>query len=123
MARVLVVDDVLESVNLISIVLHADGHECHAVSSPAQAFAMLKAKPFDLVISDQNMPGMSGETLLERVRVLWPDTKRLMLTADPRVRNDEGRAYPVIYKPFRLPELRSAVTALLSRRGITPPSS
>jgi CheY-like chemotaxis protein len=123
MARVLVVDDVLESVNLITIVLHADGHECHAVSSPAQAFAMLKDKPFDLVISDQNMPGMTGESLLERVRLLWPDTKRMMLTADPRIKNDEDRSYPVIYKPFRLPELRSAVASLLSGRAITPRSS
>lgn len=123
MARVLVVDDILESVNLIAMVLHADGHECLAVSSPAQALTMLASKPFDLVISDQNMPGMTGEDLLERVHVLWPDTRRMMLTADPRIRNDEGREYPVMYKPFRLPELRAAVTALLSRRGMTPPSS
>lgn len=123
MARVLVVDDVLESVNLISIVLQADGHECHAVSSPEAAFALLDARPFDLVISDQNMPGMTGEALLERVRLRWPDTARLMLTADPRINKADGRAYPVVYKPFRLPELRATVNALLSRRGATPPSS
>ena len=115
MARVLVVDDIPESVSLISIVLQADGHECHAVSSPAQAFSLLTAKSFDLVISDQNMPGMTGESLLERVAQLWPQCARLMLTADPRIRNEPDRGYPVVYKPFRLPQLRTAVTELLAK--------
>ncbi|MEI8256573.1 MAG: response regulator [Deltaproteobacteria bacterium] len=116
MARVLVIDDVLESVNLITLVLQADGHECKAVSTPAQAFLLMEAKPFDLVITDQNMPGMTGEAVLERVTAQWPKTAQLMLTADPRIREGEGRTYPVMHKPFRLPVLRAAVKDLLEGR-------
>ncbi len=116
MARVLVIDDVLESVNLITLVLQADGHECQAVSTPAQAFTMMAAKPYDLVITDQNMPGMTGEAVLERVRAEWPRTAQLMLTADPRIREEEGRPYLVMHKPFRLPVLRATVKDLLAAR-------
>lgn len=117
MARVLVIDDVLESVNLITMVLQADGLECQAVSTPAQAFTMMAVKPYDLVITDQNMPGMTGEAVLDLVHARWPGTARLMLTADPRIREDDaGRAYPVMYKPFRLPALRAAVKDLLAGR-------
>jgi DNA-binding NtrC family response regulator len=68
------------------------------------------------------MPGMTGEALLELIQSRWPHMARLMLTADPRIKNDADRAYPVVYKPFRLPELRATVNSLLAR-GVRRPSS
>ena len=115
MARLLVVDDVVESVRLIAVVLQAEGHEVVTVESPARAFAFMKAKRVDLVIADHNMPGMSGEAFLERVALLWPKTAKLMLTADPRIKNEPTRPYPVVYKPFKLGELREQVNKLLGK--------
>ena len=116
MARILVVDDVPDSVRLVAMLLRADKHEVITVESPASAFAILKHHEIDAIIADHNMPGMTGEAFLERVGTLWPHIARLMLTADPRVRNDAGREYPVAYKPFRAAELRAQVAMLLAGR-------
>jgi DNA-binding response OmpR family regulator len=116
MARVLVVDDVPESVRLIEMVLRAEKHDVSIAESPQRGFTVLSEKPADLVIVDQNMPGMTGEAMLERVAMMWPHTARLMLTADPRIKNEEGRPYPVMHKPFKLAELRAMVVKLVSGR-------
>ncbi len=116
MARILVVDDVPESVRLIELVLRADGNEVTTVTSPALAFEALRAQPTSLIIADQNMPGMTGETLLERVAALWPATRRLMLTADMRIDPKIDRGYRVMHKPFKLDALRDQVRGLLGSK-------
>lgn len=113
MARVLIIDDVPETVRLVALLLQADKHEVVGVDTPARAFALMRVRPFDLVIADHNMPGMTGEALLERVGALWPKTARLMLTADPRVKNDGSHPYPVMHKPFKVTELRAQLGKLL----------
>jgi len=118
MARVIVVDDVPESVRLIEMVLRADKHDVTIADTPEGGLELLTTFPVDLVIVDQNMPRMTGESMLERVGLLWPHTARLMLTADPRIKNEDSRPYPVMYKPFRLPELRAMVTKLTTTKRV-----
>src|SRR2546423_32685 len=117
MARIVVLDDVPESVRLIGMVLQSEGHDVATVDSPARAFALLKLKPADLVIADQNMPGMTGEAFLERAAMLWPKMAMMLLTADMRIRPETPRPYPVMYKPFKIAELRELVKKLLSARN------
>jgi two-component system response regulator GlrR len=116
MARVLVVDDHPDSVRMISVVLSSERHDVVAVESAAAALAALRqGAAFDLIIADQNMPGMTGEALLERVASLWPSMARLMVTADVRLRENPARGYAVIHRPFRLAELRAQVVRALGK--------
>ncbi len=50
------------------------------VSSGAEALCELEQSPCDVIISDMRMPGMDGSTLLEKVRLLHPDTVRIILS-------------------------------------------
>src|ERR1039458_4538985 len=56
-----------------------------AASGPAalDTLAQLKSRdePVALLISDQRMPGMSGVEMLERARTIYPDARRILLTA------------------------------------------
>jgi CheY-like chemotaxis protein len=113
MARILLVDDMPDAVRIVAMMLRGEHHEIVGVGSPDQALTALAREPFDLVIADQNMPGMTGDVLLARVGVLWPFTARLLLTADPRLRDGE-LPFPVMHKPFKLVELRALVSRLLA---------
>jgi CheY-like chemotaxis protein len=76
MRTILVVDDDPVSVSLIEMIATRSGFACQAASSGAEALAWLESSTsVEMVITDQNMPGMSGLELYSKVH------------ADPRFRH------------------------------------
>lgn len=70
--RVLAVDDEPSACKLLSIILGPPVFHCVTVASGEEALAALQREPFDAVISDLQMPGMSGMGLLAEVRQRHP---------------------------------------------------
>ncbi|MBC7793804.1 MAG: response regulator, partial [Clostridia bacterium] len=64
-ATALIVDDESNLRKVLSALLTRDGHTTIAAASGEEAVTTLKTKPFDIVITDMRMPGMSGLDLLE----------------------------------------------------------
>ena len=68
---------------------------------------------FDMVVSDINMPGMSGLDLLPRARQARPDVPVIMITAygddETRRRAAEAGAAGLFTKPIDFPELRGEI--------------
>jgi class 3 adenylate cyclase len=77
---VLVVDDDPAVCEAVRRVLAADGYGVHTVLDGQAALDLLRAEPIGLVISDKDMPGMSGLELLDLVRDRHPRVCRIMLT-------------------------------------------
>ena len=65
-ARILVVDDEPAVVDLVRRILQREGYEVEGVTAPADALARVREVPFELVISDVEMPGMRGTRQLPR---------------------------------------------------------
>ncbi|HUJ25968.1 MAG TPA: response regulator [Myxococcales bacterium] len=112
--RILVVDDEDAIRSSLRSLLEADGYDVDEAPDGADALALLQAKPFELVISDQNMPGMSGIDLLKLVRVRHPSVVRIMLTGDTdpetTIRSiNESEVYRFIRKPWHNRDLRTIV--------------
>lgn len=78
--RVLVVDDQEIICELISEHLRTDGHEAVMMFDGVQALDALKKGAFDLVITDQSMPGMNGEQLAKECRLICPGMPVILLT-------------------------------------------
>lgn len=81
-----------------------------------QALQALAARPFAVVMSDMRMPGMTGSALLARVRQLYPDTTRLLLTGhadlhDAAAAINEGHIFRLLLKPCETSVLMAAVSA------------
>jgi diguanylate cyclase (GGDEF)-like protein len=81
-----------------------------AASSGAEAIALLKEREFDLVLSDQRMPGMSGVELMDWVRQNRPKAIRLLMTGCAELEDviqaiNRGHVYRILLKPWRVPEL------------------
>ncbi|MDP2396762.1 MAG: EAL domain-containing protein [Burkholderiales bacterium] len=77
---ILVVDDNRNDLMLAQIMLQKDGHHILTASDTHKAFELLTSNHVGIVISDQNMPQMSGVDFLRRVKLMYPDTMRIMLS-------------------------------------------
>ena len=94
-----------------------------ATSGP-QALGLIAAsegRDIILLLSDVNMPGMSGFDLLERARTLRPDLPVVMITAyddaQTRARAEASGAAGLIAKPIDFAELRAEIEQRLAARG------
>lgn len=121
MHKILVVDDDYEIRELISDFLRDnESYIVFEAESGLQALELLKESHIDLVISDINMPGMSGPELLREVRFKYSNTKTALITAyniDEYINiAKEYQISNIIPKtvPFNFPELDSLVYGLLT---------
>jgi CheY-like chemotaxis protein len=120
--RVLVVDDEPESRDLLAHVLEHAGATVATASSAGEAWAVLQSDAPDVLVSDIEMPGEDGYTLIRRARDLSTVQLRGMIavavTAHARPK-DRVRALQAGYqwhlpKPLEPAELVSVIASLLS---------
>ena len=120
-AKILVVDDEAEMRQLIVDYLRdMENYTVFEAADGEAALAELEKQPFDLILSDINMPGMKGFDLLKIVRDKYPATKRVLITAynvedylELALKHDIGNIF-VKTAPFNFPELSAAIRNLLS---------
>ena len=90
-----------------------------AFSGP-EALKLLQKEPVHVVISDHRMPVMTGADLLRKVKALYPQTIRIMLTGYADVNAimgavNEGAVYKFITKPWQNEDLRLTVSLALEQ--------
>lgn len=119
---ILVVDDEEFIRRMVMRILAEKGYMCAQAADGSKALEALAAREFALVISDVNMPGMSGLEMLATVRQLHPDTAIIMLTGvdnqETAIRALELGAYGYLIKPFQPNELVINVANALRRRDL-----
>jgi DNA-binding NtrC family response regulator len=112
-ARVLVVEDELALARLYVRALVAAGHRVDHVANGTDGLRLLHSNPYDLVLSDVCMPGLSGLDLLNEIRVKWPDIPVILVTAqldaDLYSRAREIGSVRYLLKPVSLEKLANAV--------------
>jgi DNA-binding NtrC family response regulator len=113
MPRLLCVDDEPLVLNAL-MRLFRQHYEVGIATSGAQALQLMSTLPFDVVISDQRMPGMSGVELLGQIRDKHPRAMRILLTgyADLQATLDavnRGEVFRYVTKPWNNDQLRQVV--------------
>ena len=102
---VLIVDDEEYSRELLSNFL-ATWYRCYTAASVEEAMEMLERRPFNLIITDINLPGVSGLTLCKRVRSLERDTVVIVTSVLTNIKNAieavQQGAFDYIVKPLDL---------------------
>jgi DNA-binding NtrC family response regulator len=112
--HILVVDDEESVRQSLAAVLEREGYRVHQAEGGEAGLRVLKTQPIQLVISDYNMPEMTGIEFLKMVRERHPGAVRIMLTGDPDpqviIRSvNEGEVYRFIKKPWDNTMLRVTV--------------
>ncbi|WP_026289805.1 response regulator [Thioalkalivibrio sulfidiphilus] len=119
MAKILAVDDSTSLRQMVAFTLKQAGHEVVEASDGRDALQKAKGGRVDLVLSDVNMPGMDGISLVKELRTLpsYKFTPILMLTTESSPeKKQEGKAAGAtgwIVKPFSPDQLLATVKRVL----------
>lgn len=120
-ARILVVDDDEDLVEVMTIALTAVGYDVDAARNGFAALERLEANPYDLVISDLDMPGLDGPGLYLEMTRRWPASTPRVLFVSGFADTAEYVGFlnatnvPVLVKPFDLDDLRQLVGRRLEK--------
>jgi len=110
--QILIVDDESSVRTVLSEVLEEDGFKVTQATSGTHALEIMAENEFALVITDINMPGISGLELLEEVKEKASETEVIIITSfaslDTAVTALRLGAYDYLFKPFEDLELISA---------------
>ncbi len=114
-ATILIIDDVQQIRQLLGELL--SDHECVLAASAEEAWAVLQTRVFDLVLSDINMPGISGLELVPRILERSPDTVVVMISGEQGIESAieamRVGAFDYITKPIDLRQVQAAVNRAL----------
>src|SRR3954452_13791234 len=109
----LVVDDEVDVLESLRHLFHRT-YRVLTASSGDQALEQLRKNDVHLILSDQRMPGMSGDVFLSQARRLQPDAIRMLFTGYADIQAvinavNEGQIFRYILKPWDAAELEGVI--------------
>ncbi len=121
-SRILVVDDEESIREFLEIMLKKEGYEVTTAEDGAKAKDILTKKSFDMIISDLQMPNVTGIELLKHVKESYPDTVFMLITAfgttETAVDAMKMGAYDYVTKPFKIDEVRMNIANALRSQNL-----
>jgi PAS domain S-box-containing protein len=117
--KILFVDDEKMLADIGEKILKRLGYDVYSRTSPIEALELFKSKPdfFDLVISDQTMPGMTGDALAKEVMKINPDIPVILCTGYSQLINEqkarEKGIKALVMKPILIDQMADTVRNVL----------
>lgn len=122
----LIVEDDARICSFLEKGLAAEGYRTVTARSGERALAEVSLQPFDLVLLDLGLPGLSGEEVLGQIRARMPALPVIILTAraelDQKVRGLNLGADDYITKPFAFAELVARIRSALRTSARSVPT-
>jgi type II secretory ATPase GspE/PulE/Tfp pilus assembly ATPase PilB-like protein/DNA-binding response OmpR family regulator len=121
--RLLIVDDEPAIVKALLRVFRQENYDAVSAAGAEDALERMREAPAQVIISDYMMPGMNGAELLKKIKALYPDTIRIMLTGHADTGAvmgaiNEGAVYKFILKPWNDDDLRVTVALALEQADL-----
>src|ERR1041385_8565816 len=114
---ILIVDDEEDATALLCVLLRKRGFDVTAVSSAQQCLEHLRDHPADVVVTDVQMPGMSGIGLCATLRERYPDLLPIIVTGqhdlETAIAAIRAGAFDFITKPLKPQVVEVAVLRAL----------
>jgi CheY-like chemotaxis protein len=121
--RILFIDDEHEILRIGSRILSSLGYKVTSIDNSAQALQEFLADPqrYDLILTDQTLPGMVGSEIVKRALEVRPGMPVVMCTGYSHSLDEEKAreigARSLLLKPFTMPGLAEAVRRALDHQG------
>lgn len=122
LGRLLIVDDEIQLMTALCEMLEVQGYEVSGFSSGTEALEALKARDFDLLLTDLMMPDMDGISLLRAGLELDPNLVGIIMTGQGTIQTTieamKLGAFDYVLKPFKLNELRLVLSRAMEVRKL-----
>jgi CheY-like chemotaxis protein len=110
----LIVDDDANVLSSLHRLFRRDGYRILTAVSPAEGFELLALYPVQVIVCDQRMPVMSGTEFLSKVKEMYPDTIRIILSGYTGLEAvldsiNRGAIYRFYTKPWDDTQLRDNI--------------
>jgi response regulator RpfG family c-di-GMP phosphodiesterase len=110
----LIVDEDVNALSSLHRLLRRDGYQILISATPAEAFEQLALHPVQVVMCDQRMPVMSGTEFLSKVKEMYPETIRIILSGETGLDAvidsiNRGAIYRFYTKPWDDTQLRDNI--------------
>lgn len=120
---ILIVDDEPSIISALRRLLRADGYRILSANSGAEGLELLAKNKVDVIISDQRMPEMTGVDFLRRVKSIYPNTVRIVLSGYTDLQSiteavNEGAIYRFMTKPWDDDLLRKNIERALRHKEL-----
>src|SRR5579859_74748 len=113
--RVLLVEDERWVRECIKRLLWLDAHTVIEAANGLEACELFVEDQFDVVITDHDMPEMTGDALVASIRTRSPAQPIIMITARAEMLGDrDSGVNAILSKPFGVQELRQTLASLLA---------
>jgi CheY-like chemotaxis protein len=114
---ILVVEDDPDTRYIVSEIIRDAGHSVHPAKDGLDALAHLERQPYDVLVTDYQMPSLNGLYLLTISRALWPSLPVVMVSGElGQVRSDAIRqgAYAWLSKPYQADQLLKTIESAVA---------
>ena len=122
MNKILIVDDEQSMRDFLATKLKKEGYDVVTAENGAEALKAAQAEIFDLVITDDIMPGLDGIGVLKMIKEISAETIVIMITAfatkETAVEAMKLGAYDYITKPFRIDEIKLIIQKAIEKRHL-----
>jgi len=120
----LVVDDDVNVLAALHRLFRRDNYRVLTAASPSEGFELLALYHVQVILCDQKMPGMNGTEFLSKVKEMYPDTMRIILSGYTGVETvldsiNRGAIYRFYTKPWNDTELRDNVRLAFRQYWLT----
>jgi two-component system response regulator PilR (NtrC family) len=119
---ILIVDDERSMREFLGIYLRREGYRIEAASGGSEAIASIKARAFDVIITDLRMPDVDGLTILAEAKRIRPDAEVIVVTAfsttETAIAAMKAGAHDYLTKPFKIDEVGLVVDRAMEKRRL-----
>ncbi|MBN2246303.1 MAG: sigma-54-dependent Fis family transcriptional regulator [Candidatus Aminicenantes bacterium] len=113
MEKILIIDDEKSILDLLSVVFTKEGYSVEISLSPSRALELMSREDFDIILTDIQMPQISGMEILKEVKQKTPEIPVVMITAYGTIKQAvealKAGAMDYVVKPFDVDELKIIV--------------
>jgi two-component system response regulator AtoC len=121
--RILIIEDDAEMRSLLKDFFEDEGIETASVGDGSDAFRELVKEPFDCIITDIRMPGLTGLDILPGIKKLQPEATVIVITAfgseEVYRRSLERGATAYLEKPIHFSQLKELIDEMVSPKEKT----
>ncbi len=118
-SQILIIDDEAHNLQALMLLLSHAGYQVQTATSGEEALEIMKKNPFEIIITDLFLPGVSGIDILKQVKEDSPYTSVILITgnasAETAVEAMKEGAFDYITKPFNFEKLKVIVAKAVEK--------